>query len=470
MNTTIGLEVEIPLIHESGRAPNQEEMNTLWQTLADKDWKLKKDVHTDALLGVSRETSFGTLAVDTDGGLSLIEIALPPVEKIEQAAELFQETIRTITSTLGPAFMLLGTGHPPFLDPRDVQISPKSYYKTLIRITDDITSFRPFYSAASTQVNIGGKSLVELFDAMNAFLALAGPLFALSSNTPVFLGKKTGHKEYRGVFYDDLQSHFLPPYEQFTNLPDEPYKDVMSYVRALFSRRGHMLFFDGGFWKVLDDTPLLDALREQKEMRFEEIMIPGREPKQITKVLDIQDCGIVQALAWFDTRLKFAFKEDVTTEQFLEAIDNDDSAQFESLLANRYIEIRPMSTQRAEDTFAMPAFCIGLFQQADEVKNIVESHSWEFWKKMRVAGYKDGMSASVDGVHVADILSPLLELAQKGLDARGGNESWFAQDLADRIEHKRSPADAIEAMFDENKDALHDMLRIIADKLTWQKK
>lgn len=441
----IGLECEFLALKKSGEAVTRPEILQLWQHCLAHGWKEKRDYSTKELVGVTKKTSAGMIVMDNDGGPCLLEVAFPPFETISKARTHIKNHLAFLYDYFGSRYRILGYGTAPFTDPLTVEPTPKGHYFTYIAHLKK-NSLRPFYVCGALQINMGA-SIPDLLRAENIFLALSGPLTALSANTSIYNGKKRKWRDIRGKHLDTLGVSFIDrSYQDIFGLPPRSYRSWQDYFCFLLNRPGLLLLIEGRMFEVMDRRSLLPLFLKQQPVQLRELYSAHRT----MRVLSVQDLHLIQTMNWLDSRLKFSFDPNVTTKEFLQSFRGT-AATFEKFLTkafnNTYIEVRPVAMQQPSGFFSLPAFAFGLLHNLTATEKIVARYSWNFWRKMRVASYTNGIKAKVDTVLVADILAELLPIARTGLKKRAGKDGQFLEPLQGRIVEKRSPADDAEFIF-----------------------
>lgn len=279
--------------------------------------------------------------------------------------------------------------------------------------------------------------------------------------------------------YDELKKHFKKGFGETVGLSSRPFRSWKDYFLDLLGRPGHLLTVDGKIVEVLDSAPLIQILSERRPVRVRDLPRTHFENEAAKKeyeknrvhevILDANDIELTQAICWRDCRLKFSFKPEVDTRAFVRALRSS-AVVFENFLeknfTNAYVEIRPVSLQQPHDFLALPAFTFGLMHDVQSVEAITRRYSWNFWRDMRVAGYKHGMSAVVDGVSVVEFLDPLYTVAHNALRSRGKNEEALLAPLRYYIDHKQTPADCAEKVYSaQGKKAFLDALTFTPQKI-----
>jgi gamma-glutamylcysteine synthetase len=479
MSRLIGIENEYIGVKKNGDAMTRTDVVILWKKLAKAGWKSKIDTYNGELLGAYKKTKYGVISIDNDGGAPLVEVSYPPYPDIHTTKKEQKKVISLLNKLIGKNNRLLGYGCAPFTNPKDVALTPKCYYPDLLTIVNEYKHMQPFFMEGATQINIGG-TLKELHKALNLFFRLDAILYALFANTPIHKGKISEYKDIRGKHYDNLKKGLNKTHRDLFCMNDRPFRSWKEYVVNLLDRPGRLLFAKNKFYRVLDKRKLFNIFTERKQLKVREVKKTyfknTKEKKAYKKhkleqeiELDIHDTLLTQNVNWLDVRLRFSFKENASTEEYIKKLKGT-AQNFEKFLEknldNQYIEIRPVSTQQPKDQMIAPAFCLGLIENMKKAQKLMERNSWKFWHKMRVQAYTHAMDAKVGNVPIDKFFKPLYEIAYEGLKKRKKGEEIFLEPLKNNIENHVSPADMAKKIFKtKSKKEFLDSLTITPEKI-----
>jgi len=470
-------EYEFIALRSDGSAMNRDDMLGLWRYFINLGWNEKRDAYNNELLGVYKSTQEGNIVLDNDGSACLLEVAWPPYEDIHRAQKEFSSILRLILNYFKDNYRLIGYGCAPFTDPLTLQLTPKSHYP-VIESTARGEVFKPFYISGAIQINLDG-SFDELLRAENVFLQLTGVFTALSANSSIYQGKITPHKEQRQYHYDVLASHMPQKYQDLFGIPKKPFSSWQHYFRYLLGHPARLLLIDSKFYKGKDSKNIIDCLKTQSTLKLEELertYFSSTQEKERYRdyqrvkniILKPHDILMAQAFCWFDTRLKFGFKDGVETG-FTEALFGS-SEEFDIWLKKNllyaYIEIRPVSMQLPEEQIIFPAFALGIMENLDSAEKVLAEKSWSFWQEMRVNAYKDGMRDSVGNVPIEKYLKEFYDIAFEGLQKRSLDEEKYILPLEKRIQSKITPTETAEKVLkNEGKEKFLDFITITQKSL-----
>jgi gamma-glutamylcysteine synthetase len=109
------------------------------------------------------------------------------------------------------------------------------------------------------------------------------------------------------------------------------------------------------------------------------------------------------------------------------------------------LEVRP-ACQQPGASFAIAALSLGIVEGREEVVALAAEIGWHALLAYRDRAVRDGLRATEP---VAGFLTTLLDLAERGLRSRGLGEEPYLDELRERVEWRRGPADEVRIAFRE---------------------
>jgi carboxylate-amine ligase len=154
---------------------------------------------------------------------SVVEVGTGVCKNIREAAadlkELRREMIRLARAN---GLRLAAAATHPFADWREQEIYPDERYRTIVEDMQNVARSNLIFGL---HVHVGMEDREAAIQIMNAARYFIPHMLALSTNSPFWLGEKTGLKSYRSKVFDKFPRTNLPgnfhswgEYERFVNL------------------------------------------------------------------------------------------------------------------------------------------------------------------------------------------------------------------------------------------------------------
>lgn len=352
-----------------------------------------------------------------DGNISLepagqLELSGAPLENLHQTcAETGRhlEQVKAIGEATGKGF--LGLGMWPDKTRAELPVMPKGRYKIMMNHMPRVGNLGldMMLRTCTVQVNLDYSSEADMVKKFRVGLALQPLATALFANSPFTEGKPNGYLSYRSHIWSDTDP-------ARTGMLPFVFEDGFGYARYA----EYML--DVPMYFVYRDGRYIDAagLSFRDFMAGKLSVLPGERP----------------TLSDWNDHLSTAFPE-VRLKSFLEMRGADGG---------------PWSK-----ICALPAFWVGLLYDQgalDAAWDLVKDWSIEDRQNLRDSVPKMGFAAPIgNGRTLIDIAPQVLEIASKGLAARGrlnssgDNETGFLEPLWDSVKKGMTPAEELLALY-----------------------
>ena len=431
----IGLEYEFLAVQkENGEAVTRDIMKAIW-----RDWSeqphviLYTDPATRQPVGVIyRQKDGQEVIVNTDAGIDVVEFGFLPFTMLKDCEQNMRGILKEFLAVAARhGAVLLSYG----MQPKTPSFFPdlkteKIWYRGFLRFEGLAMRHSFAHNIAAHQPCID-VTYDELIPALNILNGLSGVVIALFANS--------GWGELRAQCCHEEREHRWNQWSEgsgervaFSGIPRAPFNNLVDYLKLNWSipvRAVHR----GGSLLSIWPAPTIHAYLHGKE--FPALDLATQETTVVRPTME--DVNMLAQYLWIQARAKFIFDESLPLADFLRAYDRgtvDDLAR--AHLTKLYVETRNIACQSWREVMAAPAFLLGLIENKDEALRMVESKSWRFWRALREKTLKKSMQ--VDGV--IPLAQQIVEIAQKGLQARGKGEEQYLAPLFDRIERRESPA------------------------------
>jgi gamma-glutamylcysteine synthetase len=382
---TVGREAEYPLVGRDGRS---RDAAAVWeQLLAEGGCTPIRDEPgpggQGALVGVQADR----WSAVTEVGRGTVEVVIGPRASLpELAADLDVALARLIPAARRTGALLLGYGIQPRTPPHAGLLTPKRRYAALLGAMGP--RWLRFAVTASDQVHVD-ITRSELIPAFNLFNALSGALIALSANSSVYGGRVGRYASGR----EGLMVATTPEPYRHGAVP-RPFVNVEDYVRWAAEFRCFCLPGTSGTY-VFPRGAYLDHAR-------------GRPP-------DLEEFLFHEHYLWPSARPR---------------------ARLGTL------EIRPACQQPPVDSWAPAALAVGLTEMLPEaaaaVEDLIGKAAWPSLLRYRSRAVRWGLAAR----EPADaFLEVVLDVAERGLKARGFGEEMLVEAFRERLAVREGPAD-----------------------------
>ncbi|MFK7874766.1 MAG: glutamate--cysteine ligase [Paracoccaceae bacterium] len=356
-----------------------------------------------------------------------LELSGAPLETIHQTCDEVNEhlaDVKAIADKVGVGF--IGLGAAPHWTHEQMPMMPKGRYKLMDAYMDKVgTSGKMMMRRTCTvQVNLDFSSEADMVQKMRVGLALQPVANALFGNSPFFEGKLNGQKSWRGWVWkrlDNARTGMLP----FVFEDGFGFEAWVEYA------------LDVPMYFVYRDGEYVDALG----MSFRDFL-NGKLPALPGETPTLSD--------WADH----------LTTIFPEA------------RVKKFIEMRGADGGPWRRLCALPAFWVGLMYEQgplDAAWDLVKDWDAETRDALRVAAYKEGLAAEVNGIKMLDLARAAVDLSEAGLKARarpgsGGlvpDETHFLSALRETLDTGKAPADELLERY--HSDWNGDVTRVFED-------
>ena len=368
--------------------------------LADKfDWR---PVMENGLPIALLDDTGASITLEPGGQLELSGALLDTIHQTCTEVNTHLKQVRAISEPLGISF--LGMGFQPRLRREDVEWMPKARYRIMREYMNKVGTMGQDMMArtCTVQVNLDFGSEADMVQKFRTSLALQPVATALFANSPFTDGRPNGYLSYRSRVWEDTDPDRtgMLPFVFDGDMGFEKYTDYMLGVPMYF---------------VYRDGEYIDATGQS----FRDFIngnlpaLPGEKP----------------TLKDWEDHLTTAFPE---------------------VRLKRFLEMRGADGGPWARLCALPAIWAGLLYHQpslDAAWDIACGWSMEERLKLREEVPRLGLQATIRGRTVRSIALEVIELAGKGLAARGrlnaagDNETGFLAPLQQVVESGVTPAE-----------------------------
>jgi gamma-glutamylcysteine synthetase len=383
---TVGREAEFTVVRAEGRAAD---CAHLWPDLLGAPGArplLDQPAPDGTRLSIGAETDRWFCVAEV--GRGTVEVGVGPRTSLH---DLGHDLASALGPLLGAArdrgWRVLGYGIQPKTPATRSLMTPKRRYLTFLDVVGP--SWLRFGLTASDQLQCA-LARDDIVPAMNAVNATSGALIALSANSSVYGGRLGAFSSGR----EGLMRGMVPEAHRHGSVP-RPFADELDYVRWASAFRCLVLPDGrGGF----------------------------RHPGVPYAELAAREGPVFEDFSYHEHYLW-------------------PSARPRSRLGT--LEVRP-ACQQPGASFAIGALTLGIVEAHGEVLAFVAEIGWGALLAYRWRAVRDGLHAAEP---VPAFLHTLLDLAGSGLRSRGLREEPYLDELRERIERRRGPADAARDAF-----------------------
>ncbi|QKX05205.1 hypothetical protein HN014_09810 [Aquimarina sp. TRL1] len=415
---TIGIECEFPIVTHKGEAPPFSLIQRLFIHLEKAGFLLERDSFTGFYCTATKmaaspsSTAFYQDSITTDVGYSILEIVLAPQHTLYQLETRLTKILHHILPfLLKHQCYIIGYGIQPCATPGHELVMPKERYLFFKHFSyhNFIPPTKGFDSdhlaiTASNQCHIKVNE-TEAIDAVNILNAFSGPLIAMQANSPIWNNQHTDQYKanrellWKYAFPNLSQQLGIPP--KFTSLSD--YLEHLCQISTLLIPR------DGTYYQVINKTNF-NTYYQQKGVAIGRAL----NKKEIPITPQPEDLHHIVPFSWFNARLVPKYGT---------------------------VESRMCCQQPPGETLTSAALTLGLIENIDAAKILMQRLSLQEWKQFRMEAIKHGMALKKSSHDMIGIIKEVLTIAYIGLLQRGQQEEQFLQPLYNRIKTLESPAD-----------------------------
>jgi gamma-glutamylcysteine synthetase len=382
---TVGREAEYPLVRVDGTAGDAA---SVWPELVEEGCAPLRERPEGPVIGVDA----ARWSAVTEVGRGTLEVVVgprPSLLDLAQDLDLALEAILPAARRAG--YRVLGYGIQPRTPPHPGLLAPKRRYPALLRAIGP--RWLRFAVTASDQVHVD-VARDEMIAAFNVMNGLAGALIALTANSSVYGGRPGRYASGR----EGLMVATTPEPYRHGAIP-RAFADVEEYVR--WAARFRCLCLPGsGEGFRFPRGSYLDHAR-------------GRP-------VDLEEFLFHEHYLWPSARPR---------------------ARLGTL------EVRPACQQPQHDSWAPAALALGLVEMLPEARRILEevpgADAWGALLAYRSRAVRDGLAAEDP---TPGFLESVLDVAERGLKARGHGDEDLLSPLRERLAVRSGPADRARAL------------------------
>jgi glutamate--cysteine ligase len=396
----IGVEYETPAVNsQTGDAlpydQSRASIRAVLEAMVDNDWV--PVLEDSRLIALHRASASITLE---PGGQ--VEMSGKPCETLHEASEEFREhceRLAEVSMRLGVTF--LGLGATPLTPLEKLPWMPKQRYRIMreVMIRTGRLGHRMMQQTATVQGNFDYESEEDARRKLRTALALSPVLVAVSANSPIVDGKKSGFKSFRAHIWTDTDPHRcgLLPFAFETRGIFRAYADYALDVPMYFVARGGLLLPSQG-------------------MTFRDYLAKGLSGHRAT-------------MADWATHLTTLFPES---------------------RLKTYIEVRSADGQPRDRVMAIPALLKGILYENDCLDAVWDLFSrWTLDERLEAAAAaaKYGLAARIGRHSIQSYAREVVAIAAEGLhrqscsDLEGRDESCLLERLESDVARGVCPAD-----------------------------
>lgn len=414
----VGVELKFPVVNAQGEAVGEPQVKAMFEHLVGDGYAPWIEAG-DNLIGATRDGEMNETTVQCETGFCKAEFSMAHCRDLHAMSKQVEQ----LHSTLAPFteahdIALIGCGIHPVTPPSAALKMNRQrasvwgqIYRSNSRIEpdmgDDVDLFT-VNTANHVHVNVAQSRAVSAINAMNGFAPAA---IALGGNAKVWRGAvDPEHICVAEAFWD-----WWKPVAGRVGMPKRAFKDLADYLDCVASLPCLYVKRDDGPVAICNPMTMKAFLAAKQ---VEGITLDGRT---VMVEPDAADVGLHNSCYWFNARLSRYFT----------------------------VENRVFDQQPPDALLAPAAMTLGLAAAAEEAHELLADYDWDTLRAARVAAYRDGLRAKVQGVELHDLAKQAVELAHLGLDKRGYNEAPFLEPFEQRLSQgQTNPADDAAVIFE----------------------
>jgi gamma-glutamylcysteine synthetase len=385
---TVGREAEFTVVTAEGRAAD---CARLWPQLLETPRArplLDEPAPDGTRLPIGAETDSWFCVAEV--GRGTVEVGVGPRTSLH---DLDRDLVAALRPLLGAARMhgwrILAYGIQPRTPASRSLMTPKLRYLAFLDVVGP--SWLRFGLTASDQLQCAlGRD--DIVPAMNAINAMSGALIALSANSSVYGGRLGAFASGR----EGLMRGMVTELHRHGSVP-RAFADELDYVRWVAGFRC-LVLPDGRGGFRLPGVPYTEVAAREGPV--------------------FDDFSYHEHYLW-------------------------PSARPRSRLGT--IEVRP-ACQQPDASFAIAALSLGIVEARSEVLALADEIGWSKLLAYRGRAVRDGVHAREP---IPAFLATLLDLAEAGLRRRALGEQPYLDELRERVDRRRGPADEVRIAFRE---------------------
>jgi glutamate--cysteine ligase len=349
-----------------------------------------------------------SVTLEPGGQLELSGALLDSIHSTCTEVNTHLKQVRAVSEPLGIAF--LGMGFQPKWRQQDMEWMPKARYRIMRDYMSKMGTLGHdmMTRTCTVQVNLDFGSEADMVHKFRTSLALQPIATALFANSPFVDGQPNGYVSYRSHVWEDTDP-------DRTGMLPFVFDDDMGFERYT------QYMLDVPMYFIYRDGRYIDASGQS----FRDFLA-GKLPALPGQLPNLKDWEDHLTIAFPEVRLK------------------------------RFLEMRGADGGPWARLCALPALWAGLLYHQpslDAAWDIARDWSMEERLKLRIDVPQQGLQASIRGRTVQAIALEVIELARKGLNARGrlnsagDNETGFLNPLQEVADRGQTPAERKLALF-----------------------
>ncbi|URZ88114.1 glutamate-cysteine ligase family protein [Floricoccus penangensis] len=406
----VGVELEFPVVNMIGGAIDIETVLSLMDMLvSEKNFSVEKVDEQGNPIQIIADRYDDRILFEV--GYTIIEFAFDKAKNINEVNERFQEYFEIIQSYLKDFHhMLTGLGINPWWNTNNSKCVSDPYYKVLekyIEMAKNHPHMHPyerwttFVQSNQVQIDVGKDNLVDVLNVFNKIEVVKAWLFANS-----YFWKKDMNTGIARDFLWENSTHKLV-------------KDQVGLFKKDFS----------SIEDVIDNfmhTAIFNIERNGKNYYIEPLTVEDYFGRNEVYAYDCDGNKIIVNPDYRDILRHRTF-------------------QYESLTKRGTVEFRSVCTQPISDTFAPTAFHLGIFENLQAVKDLLEDNFFfKIYGEDIVTLRRKFSRLDLSWIEKNEIRAfskMILDLAQEGLKSRGLAEEQYLESLYRRIDTSTNPAE-----------------------------
>jgi len=415
----IGAEVKFPIVDEEGDAIEYRELLRLYDFLMEKGFKGRQDPYTGDVKEVYRKAEIGEDVVGVETGHCKLELSIAPEENISDLEERYEDLKSYLVeySKSNHIYFLCHGTQPRSQPGRHLRMGEGRhlYWEKLFgsnRVVPEEAGsdvdMLTLNATCQAHVDLKRREIIDAFNVLNGFVPAQ---IALNAHSAIWRGEvDSRYKAVINMFWE----WWLPGTGRVGIPPRKP-EDLRGYVRMITDFSPVFIKREGQYLAL----PRYKSFREY--FAQEEAVAEDIEGNEVEVVPEFRDVLQHNTFFWHDIRI------------------------------SRYatLENRVNCQQPPGEQMVIPALSLGLLENLEEAKEVIDSYSWEEIKKARYSAIEKGMEAEIAGEPILGLCKEMVNLARQGLESRKLGEERYLEPLYRRLEKKECPADVCIQVFKE---------------------
>ncbi len=418
----VGPEIEGILVRASdGMAPRLREITGLFESMNARDgsWTLVKEklmvngTEREMCTAVEKEIGGYKATVTTDLGKGTVEITIPPATTLRKSEEYVRSLLGMVSEAAeARGLYLLGVGVQPFTPPSVDVMMPKERYSHMHRVMGDNLLNMTLTAAAQCHIDVSKGEVSGVINALNGF---APAMIALTANSTIVEGRKSGYLEFRGVAWDNIVAEGKLESDRVGVAPrlsgeDGAFELIARFVPFLTKREGEYVAYN----------KLRSMAEHLSEGQAEVSLIFG--DRAFVVELNHVDLAFLEGTVWHEARAKSAYGT---------------------------VESRACAFQGSTaEIMAIAAVTKGIAENRVEAEERVSRYTLEELRRGREEALREGFGAHVGKEPVEELARDMLDIARRGLE-RSGEDPSYLKPLYDNLDAMENPAVRTRRLYDD---------------------